>query len=107
MFPANPKNQPGAIMTLTKENLVQTLYDQSGFSKHQSKALVETVFEMVKKSLESGDDVLISGFGTFSVKKKSPRRGRNPATGETLPLDARTVVTFRCSGILREKINEG
>jgi len=54
MFPANPKSQPGAIMTLTKEKLVQTLYDQSGFSKHQSRALVEAIFEMVKKSLESG-----------------------------------------------------
>ena len=105
MFPANPKNQAGAIMTLTKENLIQTLYDQSGFSKHQSRAVVETVFELVKKALEAGDDVLISGFGKFSAKKKAPRKGRNPATGETLPLDARTVVTFRCSGILRDKIN--
>jgi len=92
-------------MTLTKENLVQTLYDQSGFSKHQSKALVETVFEMVKKSLESGDDVLISGFGKFSVRKKSPRRGRNPATGEDLTLDARRIVMFKSSTILRDKLN--
>ena len=84
MFPANPKKQPGAIMTLTKDNLIQTLYDQSGFSKHQSRALVETIFERVKQSLESGDDVLISGFGKFCVKKKSPRKGRNPATGEDL-----------------------
>ena len=92
-------------MTLTKENLVQTLYDQSGFSKHQSKALVETVFEMVKKSLESWDDVLISGFGKFSVRKKSPRRGRNPATGEDLTLDARRIVMFKSSTILRDKLN--
>ena len=105
MFPANPKNQAGAIMTLTKENLIQTLYDQSGFSKHQSRALVEAIFEMVKQSLEAGDDVLISGFGKFSAKKKAPRKGRNPSTGEALPLDARTVVTFRCSGILRDKVN--
>jgi integration host factor subunit alpha len=106
MVPATSKNQPGAIMTLTKENLVQTLYDQCGFSKHQSRALVETVFEMVKKSLESGDDdVLISGFGKFSVKNKSQRRGRNPATGEDLTLDARRVVTFKISRVLRDKIN--
>jgi len=105
MFPANPKNQAGAIMTLTKDNLIQTLYDQSGFSKHQSRALVEAIFEMVKQSLEAGDDVLISGFGKFSAKKKAPRKGRNPATGEALPLNARTVDTFRCSGILRDKIN--
>ena len=94
-------------MTLTKENLVQTLYDQSGFSKHQSKVLVETVFEMVRKSLESGDDVLISGFGKFCVKKKSPRRGRNPATGEALTLDARRIVMFKSSTVLRDKINGG
>jgi integration host factor subunit alpha len=105
MVPTNPKNQLGAIMTLTKENLIQTLYDQSGFSKHQSKAMVETVFELVKKELEAGDDVLISGFGKFSVKKKSPRRGRNPATGEDLTLDARRVVVFRNSTVLRDKIN--
>ena len=91
--------------TLTKENLIQRLYDHSGFSKHQSRAVVESVFELVKKALEAGDDVLISGFGKFCVKKKSPRRGRNPATGEDLTLDARTVVTFKCSAILRDKIN--
>jgi integration host factor subunit alpha len=107
MSPARQKKQEGAVMTLTKDNLIQTLYDQSGFSKHQSKALVEEIFEMVKKALESGDDVLISGFGKFSAKKKSPRRGRNPATGEDLTLDARRVVNFKCSGILRDKINRG
>jgi integration host factor subunit alpha len=107
MFPANPKNQEGTIMALVKDDLIQTLYDQSGFSKHHSRAAVETVFELVKKALEAGDDVLISGFGKFSAKKKAPRKGRNPATGEALPLDARTVVTFKCSGILRDKINGG
>jgi integration host factor subunit alpha len=93
-------------MTLVKDNLIQTLYDQSGFSKHQSRAVVERVFELVKKALESRDDVLISGFGKFFVKKKAPRRGRNPATGEDLPLDARTVITFRCSPLLRDRINQ-
>jgi len=92
-------------MTLTKENLIQTLYDQAGFSKHQSRAVVETVFELVKKALESGEDVLISGFGKFSVRKKAPRKGRNPATGEDLMLDARTRVTFRCSPRMRDRIN--
>jgi len=105
MFPVTRKKRAGAVMTLKKENVIQTLYDQSGFSKHKSRAVVETVFELVKKALEAGDDVLISGFGKFSAKKKAPRKGRNPATGEDLPLDARTVVTFRCSGILRDKIN--
>ena len=92
-------------MTLTKDDLIQTLYDQSGFSKQKARASVETVFELVKKVLESGEDVLISGFGKFSVKKKAPRRGRNPATGEDLALDSRTVVTFRCSAVMRERVN--
>jgi integration host factor subunit alpha len=92
-------------MTLVKENLIQTLYDQVGLSKQQSKALVEAIFERMKKSLESGDDVLLSGFGKFSVKEKSPRRGRNPATGDDLAIDARRVVMFKCSGVLRDKIN--
>jgi integration host factor subunit alpha len=92
-------------MTRTKDNLIQTLYDQSGFSKQKARTTVETVFELVKKALESGEDVLISGFGKFSVKRKAPRKGRNPATGEDLPLDARTVITFKCSPVMRERVN--
>ena len=92
-------------MNLTKENLVQSLYDQVGLSKQQSKALVDNVFGLIKKSLESGDDVLVSGFGKFFVRGKGQRRGRNPATGGDLTLDARRVVTFRCSPVLRDRIN--
>ncbi len=92
-------------MTLTKDKLTQSLYDQAGFSKQKARTTVETVFELVKKALESGEDVLISGFGKFSVKKKAPRKGRNPATGEQLPLEARTVVTFQCSQVMRDWIN--
>jgi integration host factor subunit alpha len=72
---------------------------------HQSRILVEIVFELIKKSLESGDDVLISGFGKFYLRKKAPRKGRNPATGGDLTLDARRVVMFKSSGVLRDKIN--
>ena len=92
-------------MTLTKENLIQSLFDQAGLSKQQSKALVETMFGHMKKSLESGEDVLISGFGKFSVRAKAPRKGRNPATGGHITLDARRVVTFRGSPVLKERIN--
>jgi integration host factor subunit alpha len=92
-------------MTLVKDKLVQTLYDQSGFSKHQSRAVVDTVFELIKKALESGDDVLISGFGKFAAKKKAQRKGRNPITGEDLTLDARTVITFKCSPLMKDRIN--
>jgi integration host factor subunit alpha len=94
-------------VALVKDDLIQTLYDRCGFSKHKSRAVIETVFELVKKGLETGDDVLISGFGKFCAKKKAPRKGRNPATGEDLPLDARSVVTFRCSRIMRDRINAG
>ena len=92
-------------MTLVKDDLIQTLYDQAGFSKHKSRAFIETIFELAKKALESGEDVLISGFGKFSVKKKAPRKGRNPVTREDLTLDSRTVVTFRCSPVMRERVN--
>jgi integration host factor subunit alpha len=92
-------------MTLVKDDLIQALYDQAGFSKQKSRTTVETVFELVKKALESGEDVLISGFGKLSVRKKAPRKGRNPTTGEALPLGARTVVTFRCSPVMRDRIN--
>jgi integration host factor subunit alpha len=107
MYPTNPTpNTPKEpLMTLVKENLVQSLYDQAGLSKQQSKALVDNVFELIKKSLESGDDVLISGFGKFMVKEKAQRKGRNPETGDDLTIEARKVVNFRCSPVLRDKIN--
>ena len=92
-------------MTLVKSDLIQSLYDQCGRSKQKSEVLVERIFELIKESLQSGDDVLVSGFGRFCAKKKASRKGRNPATGEDLPLDARTVVTFKCPGILKDKIN--
>jgi integration host factor subunit alpha len=94
-------------MTLVKDDLIASLCNQAELSKQESKALVEAIFEMIKKTLESGDDVLLSGFGKFSAKKKSPRMGRNPATGGDLILGARTVVNFKCSQVLRDKINGG
>lgn len=92
-------------MTLVKENLIQSLYEHTGLSKQQSKAMVDNVFELMKKALESGNDVLISGFGKFCVREKAPRRGRNPATGGDLPLDGRRIVTYRCSPVLKKKLN--
>ena len=93
-------------MTLVKDNLIQSLYDQCGLSKEKSKVLVETIFELVKKALESGEDVLISGFGKFIVREKGARRGRNPATGEDLTLNPRRVITFKCSPVMRDRIND-
>ena len=92
-------------MSLTKERIIDTIYNSSDLSKMQSRQAVESLLEAIKKTLESGEDVLISGFGKFSVKEKNERRGRNPATGNDLMLGARRVVTFKCSGRLRDKIN--
>ena len=92
-------------MTLTKAHIVEAVADQIGFSKNHSSEIVETLLELIKRSLESGDDVLVSGFGKFCVKEKRERKGRNPATGEDLMLAPRRVVTFKCSGKLRDKIN--
>jgi integration host factor subunit alpha len=94
-------------MTLTKDHLISSIQNHLGISKFESSRIIESVLETVKKALESGDDVLTSGLGKFSVRKKAARRGRNPATGEDLTLDARTVVMFKCSPVLREKVNGG
>ena len=92
-------------MTLTKSHLIDAIAEQNGFAKKQSTETVETILELIKSTLESGEDVLISGFGKFCVKNKGKRRGRNPATGDDLILKERRVVTFKCSGKLRNKIN--
>jgi integration host factor subunit alpha len=92
-------------MTLTKDRIIEKIRIKNGFTKKKSKETVEILLELIKRSLESGEDVLISGFGKFCVKEKKERRGRNPATGEALMLEPRKVVTFRCSGNLRDKIN--
>ncbi len=93
-------------MTLTKLQITKRVQDL-GFPQRESAKIVETLLEIIKQSLEDGEDVLISGFGKFAVSNKAPRRGRNPATGDDLYLDARRVVTFRSSGKLRKRINDG
>ena len=92
-------------MTLTKAHIVGEVAEQIGYTKNQSSEMIETLLEIVKRTLESGEDVLISRFGKFCVKTKHERRGRNPATGEDMMLEPRRVVTFKCSGRLRDKIN--
>jgi integration host factor subunit alpha len=92
-------------VTLTKSHIINAIADQIGFPKNHSSEIVETILEIIKKALESGDDVMISNFGKFCVREKKERRGRNPATSEDMILEPRKVVTFRCSGKLREKIN--
>ncbi len=92
-------------MTLTKSRIVDAIHDELGFPKNRSAEILEILLELIKHTLENQEDVLISGFGKFCVKEKKKRRGRNPATGEDMILDQRRVVTFRCSHLLRKKIN--
>ena len=94
-------------MTVTKAHIVENLFAKNLFTKGESAQIIETLFELIKQSLQEGEDVLISGFGKFSVKEKQQRRGRNPQTGESMAIPPRTVVTFKCSGILKEKVNGG
>ena len=92
-------------MALTKADIVNEVINENGYSRHQATDTVETLLELIKRTLGSGEDVLVSGFGKFCVKDKKERRGRNPATGGDMMLAPRKVVTFRCSGKLRDKIN--
>jgi len=92
-------------MTLTKAHLIDAIAEANGFPRIKASDTVETLLKIIKSTLESGEDVLVRGFGKFCVKKKAERRGRNPATGGDMTLAARKVVTFRCSRKLREGIN--
>ncbi len=92
-------------MTFTKADIIKKLQNKFPSSKFDSVLVIQKLLEIIKRTLESGEDVLISGFGKFCVKKKEERRGRNPSTGEDMILKARRVVTFKCSGKLREKVN--
>jgi len=95
----------GPAMTLTKANITEMVADQNGLSQKQSSEYVELLLESMKRTLASGEDILISGFGKFEIKNKKERRGRNPATNEDLTLPPRRVVTFKCSGRLKDRIN--
>jgi integration host factor subunit alpha len=93
-------------MTLTKADLIDQVHATSlRMTKIQAREAVEAIILIIKSRLENGDDVLLSGFGKFNVKAKSARKGRNPQTGEAVMLEARKVVTFKPSGILKKKLN--
>jgi integration host factor subunit alpha len=92
-------------MTLTKAAIIDAIAEANGFPRNKATETVETLLELIKLTLVSGEDVLISGFGKFCVKQKAKRRGRNPATGGDMILSARKVVTFKCSGKLRKRVN--
>jgi integration host factor subunit alpha len=92
---------------LTKAVIVESVHNRLRTPRKECLEIVETLIEIIKSTLETGEDVLISGFGKFNVKEKGERKGRNPATGEDLMLGPRRVVTFNCSGTLRSKVNGG
>jgi len=92
-------------MALTKADIIESVHHQLGFPQKKSTEMVELLIETIKSTLASGEDVLVSGFGKFCVNDKRERRGRNPATGDSMMLRPRRVVTFKCSGKLRRRVN--
>ena len=93
-------------MALTKTNIIERITEKNNLSPTEAKNTVEEFLEIVKSTLASGEDVMISGFGKFCVNKKAPRKGRNPSIGEDMALVKRRVVTFKVSGSLRDRMNE-
>ena len=92
-------------MALTKANIVDSVHHDLGLPKSESAQAIESLLEIIKGTLTNGEDVLISGFGKFCVKNKNERKGRNPQTGEDMMVGSRRVVTFKWSGVLRDRIN--
>ncbi len=91
---------------MTKADIVEKIYEKVGFSKKESAELVETVFDIMKGTLESGDKIKIAGFGNFVVKDKANRRGRNPQTGDEIIITARKILTFKPSQVLKASLNK-
>jgi integration host factor subunit alpha len=91
-------------MTLTKDHLINSIHNHLDLPKTRSVELIDSILEIIKKTLENGEDMLISGFGKFCVKEKKERRGRNPQTGEDLMLGSRRIVHFKCSSVLKDKL---
>ena len=92
-------------MALTKQTIIEKNSTQNNQTPSQAKETLETLLEIMKSTLTSGEDIMISGFGKFQVNEKAPRKGRNPATGQEMMLKKRRVVTFKCSGGLRDRVN--
>jgi len=92
-------------VALTKTDIVELIAEKNDFKPTEAKDVLEDLFEIMKSTLASGEDLMISGFGKFQVNEKRPRKGRNPATGDSMVLDKRRVVTFKCAGKLKDRIN--
>ena len=93
-------------MVLTKKDIIEMFCSEQGVSKKASAALVESFFEIIKDELAKGEDVMISGFGKWSVRSKKARKGRNPQTGEVMTIDSRKVITFKPSAVLRRVLEK-
>jgi len=93
-------------MTLTKVDIIESVRNDLGFPRKKSADILEMLLEIIKKGMENGEDILISGFGKFCVNEKRARRGRNPATGDDMMLEKRRVITFKCSQVLRKRMNQ-
>jgi len=91
-------------MSMTKIDIVNSVYENLGISKKDSIRIVESVFDIITDELDKGNAIMISGFGKWTVKAKKKRKGRNPQTGEALMIDARKVVTFKPSNVLRDAV---
>ena len=94
-------------MALTKQTIIEKISEKNNQTPSEAKETIETLLEIMKSTLASGEDIMLSGFGKFQVNEKAPRKGRNPATGKEMMLDGRRVVVFKCSGKLRDEINGG
>lgn len=107
MPPAPPRDAERVMLpsletpTLTKADLAELLFERLGLNKRESKDMVEAFFDIVHAALVTGDDIKLSGFGNFNIRRKAPRPGRNPRTGESIPIKARNVVTFHASHKLK------
>jgi len=93
-------------LAFTKQTIIEKIAEKNNLSNSEAKETIETLLEIMKSTLASGEDIMISGFGKFQVNEKAPRKGRNPATGETMVLKKRRVVVFKCSGGLRDRVND-
>jgi integration host factor subunit alpha len=90
---------------MTKVDIISGVYEKVGFSKKEAVRVVETIFDIMKESLERGEKIKISGFGNFIVRKKRTRRGRNPQTGDDIEISARRILTFKPSQVLKNDLN--
>jgi len=106
-IPTSTASASGEAPTLTKAELAELLFDNVGLNKREAKDMVEAFFEVIRDALESGDSVKLSGFGNFQLRDKPQRPGRNPKTGEAIPIAARRVVTFHASQKLKVLVENG